>query len=97
MTRRPCAEALHNYGRSLNVKALTAELARIDDERAEMLAKLKKVRDWLLRLKTQSEQQAKTNTRFPSLAEACAADADNYRKTAASIEATIAKAEGRAP
>lgn len=47
MSRRPCAEALHHYGRSLNVKALTAELVRIDDERAEMLAALREVEPFL--------------------------------------------------
>lgn len=57
---------------------------------------LLKVAGWLSRLAEQAETRAK-DTRFPSLAEANAADAVNYRKTHDHIMAAIAKAEGRQP
>lgn len=65
--------------------------ARLIAAAPDMLEKLKKVHQWLLRLESQSLQQAKDG-RFQSLSEACAADAKNYRKTADDIEAVIAKA-----
>jgi hypothetical protein len=57
----------------------------------DLVAKLDQVASWLERLAADSEQQAK-DTRFSSLAEACAADAKNYRATAKDIRAALRKA-----
>lgn len=52
-----------------------------------------KVVAWLDRLVEHAESRAKDN-RFPSLAEANAKDADNFRASARGLRAAIAKAEG---
>lgn len=51
-------------------------------------AKLEKVAAWLDRLAEDSERRAK-DTRFESLSKASAADAKNYRATAADIRSVL--------
>lgn len=54
-----------------------------------MRAKLSKLAAWLDRLGCQSEKQAETSRNFSSLADACRADAKNYRATAADIRKVL--------
>jgi hypothetical protein len=67
--------------------------ARLIAAAPELLEKCEKIVDWLDRLAAKAEMEAK-DTRFASLSAACAADAQNYRKTAADIRIVIAKATG---
>lgn len=60
-----------------------------------MLAKLKKVVEWLNRCADKSEHYAKTTTQFLSLAESYEKEAKNFRATAADISKVIAQAEGK--
>jgi hypothetical protein len=63
----------------------------------EMLGKLKKIHQWLIRLAENAERQAATEGQFATLREAHLADAKNFRNTARDLDAVIAKAEGREP
>jgi hypothetical protein len=53
-----------------------------------------RVVEWIERLAATAENRAK-DTRFPTLAEANAFDAKNYRASIHGLKAAIAKAEGR--
>lgn len=57
----------------------------------EAKAKFEEVATWLERLAANSEEQAQTSARFPSLEAACKADAKNYRATAKNIREEIAR------
>lgn len=59
----------------------------------DLLTVCEKIMVWLDRLAVQHEKAAENKT-FPTLAEANAADAANFRKTAAHIRDVIAKATG---
>ena len=59
----------------------------------DLLEKCEKIVAWLDRLADKSSELAK-DTRFVTLAEANAADAKNYRKTADDIRIVIKKARG---
>lgn len=76
--------------------ALLRENDQLRETIGELTAKCKKISAWLHRVAADDEVRAK-DKRFISLAEACAADAKNYRATAADIDAAIAKAEGSKP
>lgn len=67
---------------------------RMKEAAPEMYAELRRVAGWLDRLAAQAETQAK-DLRFTSLAEACAADAKNYRKTRDIIMSLINKVDGK--
>jgi hypothetical protein len=62
---------------------------RLKAENVRLHAALQRVITWLDGLAKQSEQQAKTSDQFPSLAEACKADAKNYRATADNLRKAL--------
>lgn len=69
--------------------------ARLIAAAPELLAKCEKVVSWLDRMSESSEREAAKHTeQFPSLSEAFAAEAKNYRATAKDIRSVIAKATG---
>ncbi|GMV06748.1 MAG: hypothetical protein AMXMBFR53_30230 [Gemmatimonadota bacterium] len=64
---------------------------RLRSERDEAVEALEKVVAYMDRLATRSAAQADEYSRFPSLAHACRADAQNWRATAKSLRTTLAK------
>lgn len=73
--------------------AARAELAALRRRCEAMQAALTKVADWLDSLAADSERQAK-DSRFITLAEACAADARNFKATAKSCRRALSGAAG---
>lgn len=65
-----------------------SDIRLLEAENARLRSALQRVISWLDRLADQSERQAKTY-RFASLAEACAADAKNYRATADTLRQAL--------
>jgi hypothetical protein len=61
---------------------------------AEFYREAKRVVEWLDRLAAAADERAKDRT-FPSLADANAWDAKNYRASAKGLRAAIAKADAR--
>lgn len=73
-------------------RVIDAEFAATEAKHDNMRLRtaLNKTIAWLDRLATQSDAQAKNNRgRFDSLADACAADAKNYRATAADLRSVV--------
>ncbi len=68
-------------------KSSALESAMRENER--LRAKMSKLAGWLDRLAIQSDKQAESSARFTTLANACKADAINYRAAAADIRAAL--------
>ena len=68
-----------------------AEIIRRANCHADLVAALKKILDWFHSQAAIADEAAK-DSRFPSLAEAYAADARNYRAMVGDIKAALAKA-----
>lgn len=62
---------------------------KLASENIRLRNKLEKVAAWLDRLEKCSLRQAEVNSDFPGYAEACRADAKNYRKTADDIRSVL--------
>lgn len=63
----------------------------LEAEIVRLRSTIQRVIVWLEGLAKQSDQQAKNSARFQSLADACKADAKNYRATADSLRKALAE------
>ena len=75
-------------------KALVSasDFTLLEKENVRLRTAIMRIIGWLERLATQADAQEKQNRgQFTSLADACAADAKNYRMTADNLRRTLAE------